>query len=328
MARMPGAAWQPLATNWAAQPRMTAHDIICIHTMVGGLIGTDSYFRQGNGLGYAGTESHFGTGGYGEKVQWQDTAYQAEANLNGNWHVLSIENADMGPGFPAWNINDASQVPAFTQPQIEANAEILAWASSKEAHKDCPPSWLCHQVGIPLELIPDAKPGRRGIAYHRQGVPGYMVAGAEQWSTSNRKSCPGDRRIAQIPQIITRAKALLGGAPIEEDDMPQIISHVVQPGEEACIPIAPVQGGAVGWGPAWVTLLVDCFTDAPAPVAARVGIRGGDGAYRPWFPEGYEGHLLPAVPSNRPLQVKDNALVVSATGDYPVGVLIEYGPRV
>src|SRR4051794_41971879 len=121
MARMPGAAWQPLASNWAAQPRMTAHDIICIHTMVGGLIGTDSYFRQGNGLGYAGTESHFGTGGYGEKVQWQDTAYQAEANLHGNWDVLSIENPDMGPGVPGGNINRPAQLAALPPPQSAPN---------------------------------------------------------------------------------------------------------------------------------------------------------------------------------------------------------------
>jgi hypothetical protein len=199
MGRMPEARWQPLAADWAAQPRMRAYDIICLHTMVGGLIGTDGYFRKGNGLGYAGTESHFGTGGGGEIVQWQDTAHQADANLNGNWHVISIENADMGPGFPAWNIEDAGQIPAFTEAQMDANARIIAWA--------------CREHDIPCSTIPDAKPGRRGIGWHRQGVPGYMVAGAEQWSNANRKSCPGDRRIGQVPEIVRRAQTLLGQTP-------------------------------------------------------------------------------------------------------------------
>lgn len=195
MARMPSAKWQPLAANFASQPKMRAYDIICIHTMVGGLIGTDGYFRNGNGVGYAGTESHFGTGGAGEIVQWQDTAYQAEANLNGNHHILSIENADMGFGFPKWNTNNGAEVPAFTAAQCEAISQIIAWA--------------CRTHNIPCELIPDAKPGRRGIGYHRQGVPGYMVPGAEKWSNATGKVCPGNRRVAQIPGIIARARQIL-----------------------------------------------------------------------------------------------------------------------
>jgi hypothetical protein len=199
MARMPGTVWSPLANNWADQPKMRAFDIICIHTMVGGLMGTDSHFRYANGTGYVGTESHFGTGHDGRIIQWQDTAYQAEANYLGNYHVISIENADTGTGFPAWG---GSDVPAFTLAQIEANAQIIAWA--------------CRTHNIPCELIPDAKPGRRGIGYHRQGVLGYMAAGAELWSSSRGKVCPGDRRVAQIPAIIVRAKQILNG----EQDMP------------------------------------------------------------------------------------------------------------
>jgi hypothetical protein len=202
MARMPGAVWRPLAANWASQPRMKAYDIFCLHTMVGSLDGTDGYFRASaaNGPGYAGTESHFGVGPDGTIYQWQDTDFQAEANGGGNWHIISSENADMGAPFPRWG---GSDVPAFTPQQVEANARIAAW---------------CRQThGIPLEQIPDAKPGRRGVGFHRLGVPGYMVAGAEQWSSSRGKVCPGDRRIAQIPQIITRARQIAGGT--QEDDM-------------------------------------------------------------------------------------------------------------
>lgn len=205
MALMPGAAWRPLASNWASQGRLTTPDLICIHTMVGSLVGTESYFRSGNGAGFAGTESHFGTGYDGEIRQWQDTAYRADANLNGNHRIISIENADYGPGFPAWNLNDGGQVPAFTPAQAEANAQILAWA---------------HRVhGIPLVLVPDSKPGRRGVCYHRQGCDPYRVAGGEKWSNAYGKVCPGNRRIAQIPSIIARARQIVG-ASVPEEDMP------------------------------------------------------------------------------------------------------------
>jgi hypothetical protein len=45
----------------------------------------------------------------------------------------------------------------------------------------------------------------RGFAY--QG----LVPGGEVWTTSPGKVCPGDRRISQIPQIIERAKQIVGG---------------------------------------------------------------------------------------------------------------------
>lgn len=183
MARMPGALWRPIP---ASTTRITQYDILCFHTMVGSLWGTDAYFRQGSGV-----NSHFGVGGDGTIVQWVDTAFRSGANLNGNWHIISVETADIGPEFPAWDTGDASQVPAWTNGQVEACAEIARWAH--DTH------------GIPLALIPDSKVGRRGVGYHRQGVPGYMVAGGEQWSTAYGKGCPSPRRIAQIPSVITRA---------------------------------------------------------------------------------------------------------------------------
>lgn len=210
MARMPGAVWKPLASNWANQPALNAPDIICIHTMVGSLAGTDSYFRSGNGAGFSGTESHFGTGASGEITQWQDTSRQAEANFNGNGHIISIENADYGAGFPRWNTNDGGAVPAFTAAQCEAIAKILAWASKTH--------------NIPLVLVPNSKRGNRGVAYHAQGVPSRSGAsvsqtGGELWSLAVGKVCPGSRRIAQIPGIIKRAR-VLAGLDQQEEDMP------------------------------------------------------------------------------------------------------------
>lgn len=197
--------WKPLAGNWASQPKM-APDIISLHTMVMSLDACDAMWRR---TGYTGSHSHFGVGHDGTVFQWQDTAYRAAANYNGNHHIISVETADRGTGFPDWNINDGSAVPAWRPEQIEALAQLVAT--------------MCKAHDIPCVLIPDAKPGRRGIGFHRQGVPGYMVAGAEQWSSSRGKVCPGDRRISQIPQVLTRARQILAGAPqptILEEDMP------------------------------------------------------------------------------------------------------------
>jgi hypothetical protein len=226
--RYPGGDWRPLGAQ--TQPAMRSHDIVCLHTMVGSLTSTDEMFMA---AGYGGTESHFGVGHDGKTLQWQDIGHTADANLDGAQRVLSIETADFGPGFDAWNTKDGSQVPAWTNAQLERLADLMAWLSAVETHAACPASWRCHQDGIPLEAIPDSRPGRRGIGWHRQGVesspahrPGYRVDGGERWSKSVGKVCPGDRRIAQIPALIERARDIAGGQPqirttsSQEDDMP------------------------------------------------------------------------------------------------------------
>jgi hypothetical protein len=194
---------------------MRAHNIFCIHTMVGTLLGTDAMFKDN---GYGGTESHYGTGGAGETIrQWQDRAFTADANLDGNPEVISVENADKGPGFAPWS---GDNVPAFTDVQLEQLVELAAWECSLEAHSECPVGWTCRQgvmwngirVAIPPVLIPDTFPGRRGIAYHRQGIDGSLpdmrVAGGVLWSEARGKICPGDRRVAQIrTEIVPRVQA-------------------------------------------------------------------------------------------------------------------------
>jgi N-acetylmuramoyl-L-alanine amidase len=173
------------------------YDILCYHTMVGSLWGTDSYFRQG---GYSGTESHFGVGYDGQILQWQDTRYRADANLDGGDRVLSVETADMGPGFPAWS---GSNVPKWTAAQIEANARIAAWA-----HKT---------HGIPLVIIPNSAQSSRGLGWHRQGIDPWRCATCERWSSASGKVCPGDRRVAQMPLVLNRAIQIRDG--LGDDDM-------------------------------------------------------------------------------------------------------------
>jgi peptidoglycan hydrolase-like protein with peptidoglycan-binding domain len=184
---------------------MSAHDVFCFHTMVGSLAGTRSMFLRN---GYGGTESHFGTGAAGELEQWQDVAFTADANLDGNGYVISVENADFGAGFPKWNTNDGSAVPAFTDAQIATLirlgvAAALPGDKPGSLHADCPRDWACYRDGIPPRLIPDTKRGRRGFAYHAQGVPGNeLVSGGVAWSSARGKVCPGRRRIEQIKSVI------------------------------------------------------------------------------------------------------------------------------
>lgn len=208
MARYSKAQWRPLAAG--SPPNMAAHNIICLHTMVGYLVGTDVMFKRD---GWTGTESHFGIGGkWGSDVtpgldgtvyQWVDTAHQADANYRGSREILSIETADNAPAA----VDDLAE---WTPKQLDSIVDLVVW--------------LCRTHNIPPVLIPDTRPGRRGIAYHRQGCKhsegfkqpgsGWLVQGGVEWSTSLGKGCPGPRRIAQLRGIvIPRVRAALAPPP-------------------------------------------------------------------------------------------------------------------
>jgi hypothetical protein len=202
---------------------MKAHDILCFHTMVGSLAGTSSMFHAN---GYGGTESHFGVGEsktQGVK-QWQDVTYEADANLEGHARVVSIETADYGGIFGKWNTNDASKIPAWTADQLDMLVNITVWFCKKSTHANCPSTWKCHQSGVPCVLIPDTKPSRRGIGFHRQGCEPNVVDGGEKWSLAYGKVCPGSKREAQLKTIIIpRAQKILAGVttPPPKPDIPE-----------------------------------------------------------------------------------------------------------
>jgi hypothetical protein len=192
----PGAEFRPLGPQ--TQDRISAHDIVCLHTMAGSLAGTAATFAVG---GLSGTESHFGIGARGEVVQWQDLMFRADANLDGNHRLISIETADKGAPFPDW---EGSDVPAWTRAQVDSIVELVAW--------------LCGRLDIPATLIPDSRPDRRGIGYHRQGIPGSfrdgLVPSGERWSDDFGKVCPGDRRIRQLKRtVMRRVSATLADGP-------------------------------------------------------------------------------------------------------------------
>lgn len=202
----PFAEKRPLASA-QGEPQMRSHDVVCVHTMAGYLTSTDGMFRTG---GWDGTESHFGLGGKwgsdaggldGKLFQWQDLLFSADANLDGNPRVISIETAD----------NAVGEIEPWTPAQVDMLVRLLDWLCSKEAHDQCPSSWLCHQVGIPRVLLTDSCPGRRGIGYHRLGIPAsspnrpdgpWLKAGCEKWSSKGGKVCPSDARIAQLKTTV------------------------------------------------------------------------------------------------------------------------------
>jgi len=223
----PNILFKPLGPQ--TEPQMSAHDILCIHTMVGYLTSTDGMFRQN---GYSGTESHFGIGGIwgsdagagydGDIWQWQDIMHTADANLDGNNVVISCETADNAP-------KTASSIVRWTDAQARSIVSLFAWLCTKEAHAQCPSSWKCHQVGIPPVMIPDTKPGRRGLAYHQQGIDPVRVAGGVQWSSATGKECPGPVRIKQFKtEIVPAIAAAVNGADvIEQADIDKIAAAVV-----------------------------------------------------------------------------------------------------
>lgn len=120
--------------------------------------------------------SHFGTGKAGALYQWVDTKDRAWAQAVGNREWLSVENEGRGGD-------------VLTDEQLDRNAEVLAWA---------------HRVySVPLQLA--SGPSGRGLGYHAMG--------GSAWG--GHTSCPGDRIVAQLPEIVRRAKNI-----IEQEENP------------------------------------------------------------------------------------------------------------
>lgn len=209
MSIYPPAEYRPLAIRQSQA--VLKPMVIILHTMVGNLTGTDRMFKAN---GWSGTESHFGIGGPwgdgrdGVVYQWQDTSFRADANLGGNHRAISIETGDNAPA-------RAGDIEPWTPKQVSALIDLVAW--------------LCAEHDIPAVLMPDSKPERRGIGYHRLGVDPWRLPGGELWSTSMGKECPGVRRIAQIPGIVGAVRLKLTRevpAMIDQKDVDAIAAAV------------------------------------------------------------------------------------------------------
>ncbi|MGW2062812.1 peptidoglycan recognition protein family protein [Streptomyces sp. NPDC001937] len=117
--------------------------------------------------------AHFGTGKAGALYQWVDTADRAWAQASGNRTWLSVENEGQGGD-------------VLTDAQLDRNAQILAWAHTKH--------------GVPLQVADS--PTGRGLGFHAMG--------GSAWG--GHTSCPGTRIVAQLAEIVRRAKKLTAPA--------------------------------------------------------------------------------------------------------------------
>lgn len=170
--------------------------VINIHTMVGTLAGTESWFTP-SGRAY----SHFGVGGSGAVRQWQDLRYRAASDLNGNPFCISIECEDSSASFPRWT---GSNVPSFTPAQLMALDKLL--------------TWLCARFSIRRHLLKDSCE-RNGISYHRLGIDPWRFPDCTRFSSSAGKVCPGDNRIEDIKSQLIPGSTSAAAVPKEWDEM-------------------------------------------------------------------------------------------------------------
>lgn len=172
MTRIARAQWRPLPQN--ATARVIRPRLIIVHTQVGNLKGTESWFKNSRAQG---TESTFGIGGPwdgpdvdGDIYQWMDTHRQADCNLAANAISVSIEMADGGdPRRPM----SPKQLSSLTALIVD----------------------LCRAEGIPPTLA-RAWDGS-GLGYHQLFVP--------QWNRTH--DCPGTLRRAQLRNLVFPAVA-------------------------------------------------------------------------------------------------------------------------
>lgn len=202
MARYPGATWRPIDTKYLPNRHMAAYNRVNLHVAVSEASSIHSVFNR---LGAA--SSHFYVRKNGTVEQYIDTAYQAEADLEGNDATISIETQG--------GVHDPDNEP-WTNEQIEALAQIYAWAVKTH--------------GIPLQVASTSKTDNtsRGLSWHRLGIDGNFPAlpdpgagrlqrgGGMHYSKSFGKLCPGRGKIRQVNGIYNRAVQILTPAPTPE----------------------------------------------------------------------------------------------------------------
>lgn len=156
---------------------------VCHHVAVSNADSLYSFFLTAEAC------SHFYIRRSGIVEQYVDTRYQAPAQRDGNSSMISTESEG--------GVTNAN-TEQWTAEQVEAHAKLDAWINATH--------------GIPLVPMPDSLPESRGIGYHRLGIDPWRVSGGELWSSSYGKICPGAGKIAQIPEIINRARTIAGAS--------------------------------------------------------------------------------------------------------------------
>lgn len=198
----------PEAANQGTQ----GNHVFIVHTMVGSLVGTDSYFRQGS----VDLESSMGIGGKydgtldGAIYQWMYLDDRADANYEANAYAFSVETSD---GSNAQNPN------RWLERWSPLQAESLAQSAA---------AW-CLVTGRPARLVNRSHSSVHGIGHHRIGTVPYPHPGDDYWSPPSQgpRACPGQTRIDQLTfEVIPRVQEILASLsstpppnPPDEDDM-------------------------------------------------------------------------------------------------------------
>lgn len=167
--------------------KRTKFDGIVLHS-TGSRSATSQFGWFSNPKAKASSHVHIASDGTVERYVPEDRV--AWANGEGNGRLGAAET--QGDGTTAW-----------TEEQLVALSEYIAERYKKE--------------GFPLRLMASSKRSERGIGYHRLGVPAsrwgkglWLIVGGEKWSSAVGKVCPGDKRIAQMPEVLRRVKVLVG----------------------------------------------------------------------------------------------------------------------
>lgn len=180
--------WYPGATKRLIKKHVRSRngrkfDVWILHVAVSEASSLYGYFSG------AGVCSHFYVRRDGTLEQYLPISSKSSADYMGNARSVSIETQGMGSG-------------KWTDAQLQAIAELGAWLHTKH--------------GVSVKQIADSN--GKGLGYHRLGVPGYMKAGTEKWSTAYKKSCPGGSRIKQVPTIAARVQTILTPPPPPEPE--------------------------------------------------------------------------------------------------------------
>lgn len=190
---MPGAKHLLISRNYTPRQRPRTDGGV-VHVQDG----------QGSLYGFFNTSGVFASSTFGVRYdgtieQFLDFHTISWAQGRGNPYFFSIETE--GYDRPTQRFG----APRWSRAQINSIAEIYAWA-----HRIKP---------FPLSQMTSSKYGARGVGYHRLGVPasraqlnrGVSQTGGMLWSSAVGKTCPGNLRIAQVPEIVALTKKKING---------------------------------------------------------------------------------------------------------------------
>jgi len=171
---MPGALWRPIPRNYTNRKRKSTRALV-LHIAVSEAASLRGWFTNPD----ARASSHLYVRRDGTIEQYVDLDKISWANGDGNSTTITVETQGMGSG-------------SWTKAQLVALAKIAAFVNER--------------YGVPLVAMKDSKPSSRGIGFHRLGVNPWRVSGGESWSKAYGKICPGPDRIAQVPEVVSRAR--------------------------------------------------------------------------------------------------------------------------